>query len=149
MASWVASPLQRLFVPLLHKLHALRVTPGLETRRAMSVSTITLGQARLARVGLEIPSQLRSHKAQRARIAFVCNAQQREHADVAGGPICLRSCMRFTSEVYFHVLGLAASPFRGWSSCRVPRWCRIGVFVPSFPFGGTFCGRCHWRPGIG
>ena len=51
----------------------------------MSLSTITLSQARLARVGLERPSRLRSQHSNRSRTAFVCDAQQREHADFAGG----------------------------------------------------------------
>lgn len=50
----------------------------------MPLSTITLSQAKLARVGLEGPSPVRSQRKHRCRTVFVCDAQQREHANSAG-----------------------------------------------------------------
>lgn len=50
----------------------------------MSLSTITLGQGRLARAGLENPARQRVQRQQRSRTAFVCEASQRRHAEAKG-----------------------------------------------------------------
>lgn len=52
----------------------------------MSLSTTTLGQGRLARVGLENPARQRIQRQQRSRTAFVCKASQRRHPDATGLP---------------------------------------------------------------